>query len=418
MHRCRLFLLGLVCSLSVLASAQQRAPVLQCADPLTKKPVAAVTGLELPADEQHRLRRSGVARLGDPITVWVCSLGQVLAKAERENQHVTLFLNGRDSHLLPEKIERDRGRLTFRLERLEENADLWRDLLRNPIFGPDPEISVSVGTGEQPLPVNRGADMTFTLDQMRLSGFGWSVIALLFVFLGVFIYLATKYTILRNGPNYLDAAGKSQAQPYSLSRFQMAWWFFLILYGYVAIWMISGERGTITPSLLALMGISAATALGSVAIGSTADARARDTRTRLTGERLALDASLTQVNALLDTTSTQARAGEPAALKNEFDLKQQQADLAARKSDIDRRLNLLDGPQPTQGFLKDVLSDESGAIVLHRFQIFVWTIVLGVVFCASVARDLHMPEFNATMLALMGISAGTYLGFKFPEANA
>jgi hypothetical protein len=26
-----------------------------------------------------------------------------------------------------------------------------------------------------------------------------------------------------------------------------------------------------------------------------------------------------------------------------------------------------------------------------------------------------MPEFDASLLTLMGISSGTYLGFKFPE---
>jgi hypothetical protein len=26
-----------------------------------------------------------------------------------------------------------------------------------------------------------------------------------------------------------------------------------------------------------------------------------------------------------------------------------------------------------------------------------------------------MPEFSTTLLALMGISSGTYLGFKIPE---
>ncbi len=29
-----------------------------------------------------------------------------------------------------------------------------------------------------------------------------------------------------------------------------------------------------------------------------------------------------------------------------------------------------------------------------------------------------MPEFSATLLAMLGISAGTYLGFKIPEKDA
>jgi hypothetical protein len=70
----------------------------------------------------------------------------------------------------------------------------------------------------------------------------------------------------------------------------------------------------------------------------------------------------------------------------------------------------------SNGFLRDVLDDGHG-ISFHRFQMFVWTIVLGVIFCASVYRRLAMPDFSATLLGLMGISSGTYLGFKFPEKS-
>ena len=45
----------------------------------------------------------------------------------------------------------------------------------------------------------------------------------------------------------------------------------------------------------------------------------------------------------------------------------------------------------------------------------VWTIVLGVIFAWSVYRNMTMPEFDASLLTLMGISSGTYVGFKFPE---
>ena len=41
-----------------------------------------------------------------------------------------------------------------------------------------------------------------------------------------------------------------------------------------------------------------------------------------------------------------------------------------------------------------------------------WTAILGLVFVYSVWERLAMPEFSATLLSLMGISAGTYLGFK------
>jgi hypothetical protein len=41
--------------------------------------------------------------------------------------------------------------------------------------------------------------------------------------------------------------------------------------------------------------------------------------------------------------------------------------------------------------------------------------VVGAFFVAGVYNSLAMPEFSTTLLALLGISAGTYLSFKFPE---
>lgn len=71
---------------------------------------------------------------------------------------------------------------------------------------------------------------------------------------------------------------------------------------------------------------------------------------------------------------------------------------------------------PSKGFLNDLLSDDQG-ISLHRFQLFAWTLVLGVIFCTSVYDGLQMPQFSTTLLGLMGLSSGTYLGFKVPEGK-
>jgi len=74
-----------------------------------------------------------------------------------------------------------------------------------------------------------------------------------------------------------------------------------------------------------------------------------------------------------------------------------------------------DGPQPTpqpsQGFLTDLLSDGSGPS-FHRYQMVLFTVILAVIFVVKVATNLVMPEFDTTLLGLMGISNGTYLGFK------
>lgn len=75
-------------------------------------------------------------------------------------------------------------------------------------------------------------------------------------------------------------------------------------------------------------------------------------------------------------------------------------------------------PSQTRGdFLQDLLTNIDG-YGLHRVQMFVWTLALGVIFIAKVATTLALEEFDSTLLALMGISAGTYLGFKLPETKS
>jgi hypothetical protein len=73
-------------------------------------------------------------------------------------------------------------------------------------------------------------------------------------------------------------------------------------------------------------------------------------------------------------------------------------------------------PRESVNFFKDILTD-GASIGLHRFQMLVWTVVVFFVFWGAVWNRLALPEFDNTLLALMGISAGAYLGFKFPENN-
>ena len=75
----------------------------------------------------------------------------------------------------------------------------------------------------------------------------------------------------------------------------------------------------------------------------------------------------------------------------------------------------ISSPVPvSEGFIKDALTDDVG-ISFHRFQMFVWTIVMGIIYVTEVWHNLAMPEFSGTTLGLMGISSGTYLGFMLTE---
>jgi hypothetical protein len=44
--------------------------------------------------------------------------------------------------------------------------------------------------------------------------------------------------------------------------------------------------------------------------------------------------------------------------------------------------------------------------------------VFTLIFVVRIHTHLAMPDFDAQLLALMGISSGAYLGFKFPEKQA
>jgi hypothetical protein len=68
----------------------------------------------------------------------------------------------------------------------------------------------------------------------------------------------------------------------------------------------------------------------------------------------------------------------------------------------------------TRGFFTDLVS-EKDTMTLPRLQLAVWTAVLIFIFGRAVVNALVMPEFDATLLGLMGISGGTYVGFKLPD---
>ena len=66
------------------------------------------------------------------------------------------------------------------------------------------------------------------------------------------------------------------------------------------------------------------------------------------------------------------------------------------------------------GFLKDVISDESG-ISIHRYQNLIFTFIFGLILIVKVFETGRMPDFGTTELILMGLSSGAYLALKVKE---
>jgi magnesium-transporting ATPase (P-type) len=70
--------------------------------------------------------------------------------------------------------------------------------------------------------------------------------------------------------------------------------------------------------------------------------------------------------------------------------------------------------QRSAGLLTDIVS-EGGSPAVHRVQIVIWTLLLGVVFLWQVYSRFRFPSFDASLLVMMGVSGGFYLGFKTKE---
>lgn len=282
-----------------------------------------------------------LAGLDDRLSVHVQNFGTLLKHANGNCQAIVLYLDG-----MPIKGDKAEscdpmsGHIRYRLLRTNEDDAAWHTLLGSP-HGYAHQVSVSVGSDQAfsiPSTVNN-----FRLEVIPRQQF-LAFIGLFAFSLGIFILLCRRTSLIRSGSHPVP-----NQRPYSLSLFQMSFWFFLVIAAYVFMWLINDELDTITDSVLALIGIGAATALGAT---------------------------------LIDQKKATPQVNEPG--------------------------------WTSKGFLNDMMSDPTG-VSLHRFQMFVWTLVLGVIFCASVYKNLEMPEFSATLLGLMGISSGTYLGFKVPE---
>lgn len=71
-------------------------------------------------------------------------------------------------------------------------------------------------------------------------------------------------------------------------------------------------------------------------------------------------------------------------------------------------------PCSSGNLLLDLLTDANG-VTIYRFQLLVSNLLFGLFFLASVVRELAMPDFDPSVLTLLGLSAATYTGFKIPE---
>ena len=390
-----------LCALGSLTAllAQQPSPPAVAGPPVApaSSPSVVPTTVDLTLEPQAHCRDSRgnekICRLGDTISIGFTNLRQWMADARNKPNDLVLVLNDRVI-----KGVKARGpdtqykELEFDMQPPDtDNRDAWNALLSQ--SKGDTTLQVGVALLGNP-PYFGSATARFQV----FPSYSWLVVAFLIILLIAFLVLARKSDILRDAPS--PPGGPKMS--YSLARCQMALWFFVIIASYNYIWMVTGNRDSLTQGALILMGISAATGLGSVVV----DSSKRDQLRSLQNQQAALTARISSL-------ATQASAAPPPP--NWMDLQAQQQQQEARLREVETAINNLPSPPgQSEGVLLDILCDET-SVSFHRFQMAAWTIVLGFVFVTGVYQSLAMPDFSATLLGLMGISSGTYIGFKIPD---
>jgi hypothetical protein len=312
----------------------------------------------------------------------------------------------------------------FPLERTNSSKPGWSHLLNQPVLNRRVIVSTGFNSGDEiPSEVSldkvTGEDQQFYLRIIPKLRTAFGLIVIL-VALIAFLIMARHTHIIRdaNAPRRPDGQ-----RPYSLARGQMAFWFFLVIASFFFLWIVTGDMDTLNASVLGLIGISAGTALGSAFVDAAKPLPAGSSGNQpivdVTRPHLEVLAELKQLRA--DTQKElealqKARASIPASDKQALDENEhQQNEIRERLANY--RWQSAYFAWPTwKGVMYDLLA-ENNLISFHRFQIFVWTLILGIMFVANVYNELAMPEFSATLLGLLGISAGTYVGFKLPETK-
>lgn len=356
-----------------------------------------------------------------PLTLKVMNLPDWLRQPDKDLSQLILYIDGvAFKDLKPSLIEGDK--LLFDLRRTDKNKEAWTTILSRKgggFFYCFVPVTIGFENGAQ-VPSNA------KLKLIRIHENGFRVfVTICIVAIVLFVLLARKSDIIRNTgsqPEGLNSHGKANRKAYSLARSQMAFWFFTISIGYVFIWMVTSDFSSLTPGVIGLMGISAVTGVGAAVVDSNKRSELKNQRRMLDEKNKIREVEVAKLNSGIDILKASINAAAASVNLDEQKalLAAKQAERAGKQKEMEQarqKIKELDDqarPSVSKNFINDILSDDNG-VSFHRFQIFVWTIVLIVIFLGKVYDNLAMPSFDGTLLALMGISNGTYIGFKLPD---
>ncbi len=248
-------------------------------------------------------------------------------------------------------------------------------------------VALALGNGPALSIPQPDQDKRFQFYIVNETKANWTILICLVIFFGSYYLLIKNPTVLRDQKNGY----------YSLGKSQMAFWGLLVALAFTGIWFLTGTMEHIPDQVLILIGISGATGLSAIVIGEN----------KIAASQLKMETNIRSLQAEQKQLETELNASgssfPPGSMERLVQIKAEMEKLSLQP----------DAPQ-SDGFLRDICNNGDG-LSFHRLQVVMWTLILGVVFINDVSKVMSMPEFSNTLLMLMGISSGTYLGFKFPE---
>ncbi len=177
----------------------------------------------------------------------------------------------------------------------------------------------------------------------------------------------------------IGAARRLLLPPVSLSQTLTVWWLVIVMLSFGYMLYVTRSVDIVNDTMLALLGISVAVTAGACVVDrSTAQDACRDADllAAFNGDQ----ASAEQTRTLL------AKARETMLI--------------------------------SQNLATDLLSETTPETWdPHRVQILVFSVVFGVYYLSQLNRLVALPGFSSSVLALLGISSATYLGFKVVKAQ-
>jgi hypothetical protein len=308
----------------------------------------------------------------------------------------------------------------FRLAEDNKSAVAWNELRRSGLYKHDVGFTltttiggrtVSLPTTILPTSVDAGAPRSADEDRflLQIASPLWTAVAvaIYLLILGILVYLALHTDLISDTGGCRRPDG---LRPYSLARAQMAFWFLTIILASLFLWLATGTWHILNETCLWLIGIGSGTALGSAIISESDPAKAESNQKNPLA--CGREERLEDFKARLDTAINQAYAAIAVATPETSPALQARRDaLVKQKEDLKHRLR-----KGWRRLMQDWLTD-GDVYSFHRYQMLAWTLVLGFFFIAKVWSRWELPTFDGTTLALLGITSGTYLGFKLQKGT-